>query len=162
MSFFDESMSARTEQPLTAVLLEECRLTPTPCPTLAFMKQKKDKKAKLLATIPKFDEDGSLSDDKIATTIETIRDEAKTRWPSLASAAGASPLDNVVVTTASRFTGEVYKHSFHIIFAEIGFSSNSGELKNFATHLKKLDNMQAKNAETQPTSLIDTNVYNKD
>jgi hypothetical protein len=217
-------MSARTEQPLTAVPLEKCRLTPAPGPTLAFMERKKEKKVKLLATLPeggfavsmdivglypakeftffdspedffcetanekrrnfyeiiladkpctlyfdidhytagKFDKDGSLSDDKLATIIETIRDEAKTRWPSLASAAGASPLDNVVVTTASRFTGEVYKHSFHILFVKIGFSSNYGELKNFATHLKKLDNMQAKNAKLQPTSLIDTNVYNKD
>jgi hypothetical protein len=111
-------------------------------------------------TAGKFNEDGSPSDDKLPSTIKTICEEAKAWW--LCLAVDPSPLDNVVVTTASRMTGAVFKHSYHIVFPEIGFSSNSGELKTFAKHLKNLDTMQANNIKLEPTSLIDTSVYSKD
>jgi hypothetical protein len=111
-------------------------------------------------TAGKFNEDGSPSDDKLPSTIKTICEEAKAWW--LCLAVDPSPLDNVVVTTASRMTGAVFKHSYHIVFPEIGFSSNSGELKTFAKYLKNLDTMQANNIKLEPTSLIDTSVYSKD
>lgn len=85
-------------------------------------------------TAGKFINDGSPSDDKLAITIKTIREEAKARWPCLAM--DPSPLDNVVVTTASRMTGEVFRHSYHIVLPEIGFSRNSGELYTFAKYLQ--------------------------
>jgi len=55
-----------------------------------------------------FHADGSPSDNKLAITITTICHEAKCQWPELA--VNPSPLDQVVVTTASRSAGAVYKH----------------------------------------------------
>jgi len=52
--------------------------------------------------------DCSPSDNKLAITIATICYEAKCQWPELAL--NSSPLDQVVVTTASRSAGAVYKH----------------------------------------------------
>jgi len=52
--------------------------------------------------------DCSPSDNKLAITIATICHEAKCQWPELAL--NSSPLDQVVVTIASRSVGAVYKH----------------------------------------------------
>ena len=103
--------------------------------------------------------DGSPSDNKLAITIPTICHEAKSQWPELA--VNPSPLDQVVVTTASRSAGAVYKHSFHIKFPLEGFVNNYGALRTFARHLSNLDVLQAMNANLQPMALIDTSVYSR-
>jgi len=71
-----------------------------------------------------FRADGSPSDNKLAITIATICYEAKCQWPELAE--NPSPLDQEVVTTASRSAGAVYKHSFHFIFQVWGSSIITG------------------------------------
>ena len=104
-------------------------------------------------------DDGTLTDDKLDVTIMTIREEAMTRWPALRAV--PSPLDHVVITTASRTTGDVFKHSYHINFPGVGFEKNNGALKIFASHLESIDAMQATNANMKPMSLIDTSVYSR-
>jgi len=74
--------------------------------------------------------DGSPSDNKLAITIATICHEAKCQWPELA--VNHSPLDQVVMTTASRSAGAVCKHSFCMNFARVGFVNNHGALCTFA------------------------------
>ena len=71
------------------------------------------------------------------------------------------PLDQVVVTTASRSAGAVYKHSFHINFPRVGFINNYGALRTLARHLNSLDALQTMSANFQPMSLIDTSVYSQ-
>jgi len=107
-----------------------------------------------------FNEDGTPTDDFLALILATIRAEAQAYWQALA--ADPSPLDRVVVTTASRMVGGVWKHSYHIMYYAIGFRSNCGVLRAFARHLSSLDILQGKNAKMQPMSLIDTSVYSKD
>jgi len=106
-----------------------------------------------------FHADGSPSDNKLAITVATICYEAKCQWPELA--VNPSPLDQVVVTTASRSAGAVYKHSFHINFPRVGFINNHGALRAFARHLSSLDALQAMSANFQPMALIDTSVYSR-
>ena len=106
-----------------------------------------------------FHADGSPSDNKLAITVATICYEAKCQWPELA--VNPSPLDQVVVTTASRSAGAAYKHSFHINFPRVGFINNHGALRAFARHLSSLDALQAMSANFQPMALIDTSVYSR-
>ena len=106
-----------------------------------------------------FHADGSPSDNKLAITVATICYEAKCQWPELA--VNPSPLDQVVVTTASRSAGAAYKHSFHINFPHVGFINNHGALRAFARHLSSLDALQAMSANFQPMALIDTSVYSR-
>ena len=103
-----------------------------------------------------FNEDGTLTDDKLAQTIATIRAEAIAHWPALA--ADPSPLDHVMVATASRMAGGVYKHLYNLIWPHVGFRNNCGALHIFARDLSSLDTLQAKNAKMHPMSLIDTSV----
>jgi len=84
-----------------------------------------------------FHVDGYPSDNKLAITTATICHEAKCQWPELA--VNPSPLEQVVVTTASRSAGAVHKHSFHINFLRVGFINNHGALRTFAQHLSSLD-----------------------
>jgi hypothetical protein len=107
-----------------------------------------------------FSGDGTPTDDRLATTIATIRAAAMARWAALA--ADPSPLDHVVVTTASRMVGGVWKHSYHILFYAIGFRINYGALRAFARYLSGLDTLQATNAKMQPMSLVDASVYSRD
>jgi len=95
-----------------------------------------------------FNEDGTPTDDKLALTVATIRAEAIAHWPALA--ADPWPLDHVVVTTATRMAGGVYKHSYHLIWPHVGFRNNCGALRIFASHLSSLDTLQATNAKMQP------------
>jgi len=68
-----------------------------------------------------FHADGSPSDNKLAITVATICYEAKWQWPELVT--NPSPLDQVVVTTASRSAGASYKHSFTLTFHVWGLST---------------------------------------
>jgi len=225
MGIFVESVDKTSYQPVTGVLLEECRFMSSPCHTQDYIKRgatwrqgmiakrppgsfeiaydaisKRDgKKVKhftwfssrvaffqetalhvkrnFYEIIPEenprctlyfdvehycpsqFNDDGTLSDDKLESTIKTVQEEAMTRWPALQEQPWL--LDHVIVTISSRIDGGVYKHSFHISFPRIGFEKNTGALKNFARHLQSLDVMQATNAKMEPMSLVDTSVYSR-
>jgi len=106
-----------------------------------------------------FHANGSPSGNKLAITIATICHKANCQWPELA--VNPSPLDRVVVTTASRSAGAVYKHSFHINFPRVGFINKHGALRTFARHLNSLDALQEISAKFQPMALIDTSVYRR-
>jgi len=85
--------------------------------------------------------------------------EAKCQWPELA--VNTTPLDQVVVATASRSAGAVYKHLFHTNFPRVGFTNNHGALRTFARHLSSLDALQAMSANFKPMALINTSVYSR-
>ena len=76
-------------------------------------------------------------DNKLDIIVTTVQRLALARWIELEQV-NLTP----VITTASRQSGALFKHSFHIVFPTIGFSRNNGVLKTFVQGLAALPELQ--------------------
>lgn len=99
---------------------------------------------------------GPRDDDKLDKLIQLVQQHARTQWDTLETADL-----NPVITTASRYSGGKFKHSFHAVFPSIGFSRNNGILKSFAQHVSSLPELQGLSAKGEPMPIIDTKVYSR-
>jgi hypothetical protein len=88
--------------------------------------------------------------------IPLVQQYARTQWDALETADL-----NPVITTASRYSWEKFKHSFHAVFPSIGFSLNNGIIKSFAQHFSSLPELQGLSAKGEPMPIIDAKVYSR-
>ena len=97
-----------------------------------------------------------VEDNKLDMIVTTVQRLASARWSELEQVNL-----NPVITTASRQSGALFKHSFHIVFPTIGFSRNNGVLKNFVHVLTALPELQGYGKDGQMMSIVDTKVYSR-
>ena len=95
-------------------------------------------------------------DNKLDIIVTTVQRLALARWIELEQV-NLTP----VITTASRQSGALFKHSFHIVFPTIGFSRNNGVLKIFVQGLAALPELQGYGKDGQSMSIVDTKVYSR-
>ena len=98
--------------------------------------------------------EGVDGDDKLQQTIEAIQMQVRKKW------AEVRPEDlQPVVMTVSRPSLGRFKHSFHLLFRNIGFSCNHGILKKWVKKIALLPELQGLNSKGVVSSVIDTKVY---
>ncbi len=99
---------------------------------------------------------GVDSDDMLQQTIDAIQMQLQKEW------AEVRPEDlQPVVMTASRPSLGRFKHSFHLLFRNIGFSCNHGILKEWVEKIALLPELQGLNRKGVASSVIDTKVYSR-
>ena len=98
--------------------------------------------------------EGLDGDDKLQQTIDTIKKQLQKEWAEVRPEA-LQP----VVMTASRPSNGRFKHSFHLLFRNIGFSCNHGILKKWVKKIALLPELQGLNSKGVASSVIDTKVY---
>jgi hypothetical protein len=100
--------------------------------------------------------EGLDGDDKLQQTIDVIKTQLQKEW------AEVRPEDlQPVVMTASRPSHGRFKHSFHLLFRNIGFRCNHGILKKWVKKIALLPELQGLNSKSVASSVIDTTVYSR-
>jgi hypothetical protein len=100
--------------------------------------------------------EGADGDDKLQQTIDVIKTQVRKKW------AEVRPEDlQPVVMTASRPSLGRFKHSFHLLFRNIGFSCNHGILQTWVKKIALLPELQGLNRKGVASSVIDTTVYSR-
>jgi hypothetical protein len=100
--------------------------------------------------------EGVDGDDKLQQTIDVIKTQLQKEW------AEVRPEDlQPVVMTASRPSHGRFKHSFHLLFRNIGFSYNHGILQTWVKKIALLPELQGLNKKGVAASVIDTTVYHR-
>ena len=100
-------------------------------------------------------------------TVNLLPDETATPTPHIMCITGpgvqklTAKVPTTKGTTASRQSGALFKHSFHIVFPTIGFHRNNGALKKFVQSLAALPQLQGYDKDGQPMPIVDSKVYSR-
>ena len=96
-------------------------------------------------------------DDFLEQTLRIVREAFLRHWPDIPPIC----LRPAPVLTASRQLPSSFKHSFHVVFPQLGFRKNHGRMREFAKDLAELPGLQALGRSGEPHSLLDPGVYNR-